>query len=65
MVLLDAGVNKATVIATLRQIMALDANTAQSMVNAAPTTILKNVSDTEATLNKKALEFVGAKLEVK
>lgn len=65
LVLLDAGVNKATVIATLRQIMALDADTAQTMVNAAPTTILKNVSDTEATLNKKALEFVGAKLEVK
>lgn len=65
LVLLDAGVNKATVIATLRQIMAIDAATAQSMVNAAPTTILKNVSDTEAVMNKKALEFVGAKLEVK
>ena len=28
-------------------------------------TILKNVSDTEAVMNKNALEFVGAKLEVK
>lgn len=65
LVLLDAGANKATVIATLRQIMAIDAITAQSLVNAAPTTILKNVSDTEAVMNKNALEFVGAKLEVK
>lgn len=65
LVLLDAGSNKATVTATLRQIMAVDATTAQKMVNAAPATILTNISDKEAVMNKQALEFVGAKLEIK
>jgi len=65
LVLLDAGSNKATVTATLRQIMAVDAMTAQKMINAAPATILTNISDKEASMNKQALEFVGAKLEIK
>ena len=65
LVLLDAGANKATVVATLRQIMVIDLPTAQSMVDNAPTAILSNISDKEADINKAALEFVGAKLEIK
>ncbi len=65
LVLLDAGNNKATVIATLRQIMGIDLPTAQNMVNNVPTAILSNISDKEADINKAALEFVGAKLEIK
>ncbi len=65
LVLLDAGANKATVVATLRQIMGIDLPTAQSMVDNAPTAILSNISDKEADINKAALEFVGAKLEIK
>lgn len=65
LVLLDAGTNKATVTATIRQIMAVDSVTAQKMVNAAPATILSHISDKEAVMNKQALEFVGAKLEIK
>jgi len=65
LVLLDAGSNKATVTATLRQIMNIDLPTAQNMVAKAPVTILSNISDKEADINKAALEFVGAKLEIK
>ena len=65
LILLDAGTNKATVVATLRQIMNIDLPTAQSMVDNAPAAILSNVSDKEADINKAALEFVGAKLEIK
>ena len=65
LILLDAGTNKATVVATLRQIMNIDLPTAQSMVDSAPAAILSNVSDKEANINKAALEFVGAKLEIK
>ena len=65
LILLDAGTNKATVVATLRQIMNIDLPTAQSMVDSAPAAILSNVSDKEAYINKAALEFVGAKLEIK
>ncbi len=65
LILLDAGTNKATVVATLRQIMNIDLPTAQSMVDSAPAAILSNVSDKEADINKAALEFVGAKLEIK
>ena len=65
LILLDAGTNKATVVATLRQIMGIDLPTAQKMVDCAPAAILSNVSDKEADINKAALEFVGAKLEIK
>ena len=65
LILLDAGTNTATVVATLRQIMNIDLPTAQSMVDSAPAAILSNVSDKEADINKAALEFVGAKLEIK
>lgn len=45
--------------------MNVDVVTASAMVNSAPATILSNISETEASMNKQALEFVGAKLEIK
>ena len=64
-VLQDAGTNKATVMATLRQITDMDYNTAKSLVETAPSTVLTDVSEQEADLTKKALEFVGATVEIK
>ncbi|MCM1339328.1 MAG: ribosomal protein L7/L12 [Muribaculaceae bacterium] len=65
LILLDAGDNKATVMATLRQITGIDYNTAKQIVNAAPSEILADTSEKEASLTKQALEFVGAKVEIK
>ena len=63
--LVDSGVNKATVMATLRQITGLDYMAAKSIVDSAPIVFMTDVSDKEADLTKKALEFVGAKVEIK
>lgn len=65
LILKDAGTNKATVMATLRQITGLDYNTAKNIVNSAPSTIMTKISDEEADLTRKALEYVGATIEVK
>lgn len=65
LVLSDAGTNKATVMATLRQITGIDYNSAKKIVESAPYTFMTNVSDKEADLTKKALEFVGAKVDIK
>ncbi len=65
LVLLDAGANKATVMATLRQITGLDYLSAKKIVEAAPSTFMTSISDKEADLTKKALEFVGAKIQIK
>ncbi len=65
LILLDAGDNKVTVMATLRQITGLDYATAKDLVNSVPSTIMTGISDKEADLTKKALEFVGAKIEIK
>lgn len=65
LVLVDTGANKATVMATLRQITGMDYKSAKLVVEAAPFEFMKNVSDKEADLTKKALEFVGAKVEIK
>ena len=65
LVLSDAGVNKATVMATLRQITGIDYNSAKKIVESAPYTFMTNVSDKEADLTNKALEFVGAEVEIK
>ncbi len=65
LILKEAGANKATVMATLRQITGLDYNTAKDIVNSAPSIVMSNISDEEADLNKKALEYVGATIEVK
>lgn len=63
--LLDCGANKATVMATLRQITGLDYMAAKKIVDSAPVIFMAEVSDKEADLTKKALEFVGAKVEIK
>ena len=66
LVMLDSGANKATVAATLRQITGIDLNCAKSIVNSSfPSTFMTNISQEEADLTKKALEFVGAKIEIK
>lgn len=65
LVLINAGDNKATVMATLRQITGIDYNEAKRLVDSAPSVLMANISEKEAELNKKALEFVGARLEIK
>ena len=65
LVLLDYGKNRETVLATLRQITGLDSETANKISQNLPATIYSNISDEEADLNKKALEFVGANVEIK
>jgi len=65
LVMLDAGTNKATVMATLRQITGIDYVSAKKVVENIPNTFMTNISDKEADLTKKALEFVGAKIEIR
>ncbi len=65
LVLSECGSNQATVMATLRQITGLDYKSAKTIVDSTPYVFMINVSDKEADLTKKALEFVGAKVEVK
>lgn len=65
LVMLDAGVNKATVMATLRQITGIDYKAAKNVVESIPTTFMVDISEKEAELTKKALEFVGAKIQIK
>ena len=65
LVLLDAGANKATVMDTLRQITGLGYADAKKVIEFIPTTFMTSISDKEADLTKKALEFVGAKVEIK
>ena len=65
LVLIDAGSNKATVMATLRQITGLGYADAKKVIEFIPTTFMTSISDKEADLTKKALEFVGAKVEIK
>ncbi|MBD5402842.1 ribosomal protein L7/L12 [bacterium] len=62
--LVNAGANKATVMATLRQITGLDYASAKKVVESVPATFMTSISDKEADLTKKALEFVGAKIEI-
>ena len=63
--LASCGENSATVMATLRQITGISRDHAKWIVQAAPTLFVKNISDDEADMTKKALEFVGAKVEIK
>ena len=65
LVLINAGDNKATVMATLRQITGLNYDEAKRLIDSAPSVLMANISEQEAELNKKALEFVGARLEIK
>jgi len=62
--LTDAGENKATVMATLRQITDLEYEKAKYIVNNVPYTFMLNISDQEAEITKKALEYVGAKVDI-
>ena len=64
LLLLDPGVNKATFMATLRQITGITYDHAKWIANSAPTVFMTNISADEADLTKKALEFVGAKVEI-
>ena len=63
--LTEVGENKATVMATLRQITGITYDHAKWIANAAPAIFLTGISEDEADLTKKALEFVGAKVEIK
>lgn len=65
LVLVDCGVNKATVMATLRQLTGLDYAAAKNIVESAPAVFMSNISEKEADMNKKALEYVGVKVEIK
>lgn len=65
LILVDCGANKATVMATLRQITGLDYAAAKNIVDSTPAVFMSNVSDKEADMNKKALEYVGATVEIK
>ena len=63
--MLSAGENKATVLATLRQITGIDYKRAQAIVNKkSPSKFMTGISDKEAFLTRQALEFVGAKIEI-
>ena len=64
LIMLKTGENKATVMATLRQITGIDYNTAKSIVDSTPSRFMVNVSEKEAQMTKKALEFVGAEIEI-
>lgn len=59
------GDNKATVLATLRQITGISRDHAKWIAEAVPTVFMRNISDDEADMTKKALEFVGAKVDIK
>lgn len=65
LLLVDVGDNKATVMATLRQITGITYDHAKWIADAAPTVFITDISSDEADLTKKALEFVGAKIEIK
>ena len=65
LIMLDAGENKATVMATLRQITGFDYATAKNIVEKTPVVFMKEVSEKQADITKKALEFVGAKIQIK
>lgn len=64
LVLLNQGKNQATVLATLRQITGVDYDKAKSIVYSAPSTVMTNISEQEASISKQALEFVGAECKI-
>jgi ribosomal protein L7/L12 len=63
--LASCGDNQATVMATLRQITGISKDHANWIAQAVPTVFMRNISDDEADMTKKALEFVGAKVDIK
>lgn len=63
--MLNPGENKATVLATLRQITGIDYKSAKKIINKkTPSKFMTGISDKEAYLTRKALEFVGAEIEI-
>ena len=64
LLLADVGENKATVMATLRQVTGITYDHAKWIADAAPAIFMTGLSDDEADMTKKALEFVGAKIEI-
>ncbi len=65
LVMIDSGLNKSTVLATLRQITGIDYKSAKLIIDSAPSTFMVNISEKEANLTKEALEFVGAQIDIK
>ena len=64
-ILLDAGVNKITVLATIRQILGIGLEASKRIIDNVPSTIIENVSEEEAKATKEALEFVGATVKIR
>ncbi len=62
LLMISSGENKATVMATLRQITGIDYDVAKNIVESVPSKFMINVSAQEAEMTKKALEFVGAEI---
>ncbi len=63
--MITPGQNKATVLATLRQITGIDYKHAKAIVSRkTPTKFMTGISDKEAYLTRQALEFVGAKIKI-
>jgi len=62
LLMISSGENKATVMATLRQITGIDYDVAKNIVESVPSKFMVNVSAQEAEMTKKALEFVGAEI---
>lgn len=62
--LIEIGENEATLMATLRQITGITYDHAKWIIKSAPAVFMTNISKEEADINKKALEFVGAKVEI-
>ncbi len=64
-ILADAGAEKIKVIKAVRDITGLGLKEAKAIVDGAPGTLKEGVSKDEAEAIKKALEEVGAKVELK
>ena len=64
-VLKEAGASKLNVIKLVREVTGLGLKEAKEVVDGAPSTLKENVPTDEANAIKKALEEVGAKVELK
>ena len=64
-VLADAGAEKIKVIKAVRDITGLGLKEAKALVDGAPGTLKEGVAKADAENMKKALEEVGAKVEIK
>ena len=64
-ILADAGANKLKVVKVVKDITGLGLKEAKDMVDGAPKTLKEGVSKEEAESIQKALDEVGAKVEIK